>query len=148
MVPNSIIKPILIISYKFKLPPDISEKIFNHIIFFSAQKIIQNWYNHISIHNTNLTYLITCLPLLHGFYDTTHVYYYDLHDINVLRTFKICLKFFSISISCIDWWSNIIHYAYTGIFFSNNFSIFNPIFQENCIIIKNFQDILLRNSKF
>ena len=86
------IKSILLISNNFNLPNDISENIYYHLLNISTKKIINNWYRHISIHNTNLCQLVCKLNMKDGFYENSHIFYYDLHDINVLRTFRICIR--------------------------------------------------------
>tara|TARA_B110001450_G_scaffold237930_1_gene244574 strand:- start:53 stop:589 length:537 start_codon:yes stop_codon:yes gene_type:complete len=144
------IKSILLISNNFNLPNDISENIYYHLLNISTEKIINNWYRHISIHNTNLCQLVCKLNMKDGFYENTHIYYYDLHDINVLRTFRICYKMIDFNISCLAWWSDILNIAYNGHFFydttmckpgDNNLN--QAIFTE-CINIINSLIIKLR----
>lgn len=128
------IKSILLISNYFNLPRDISEKIFFHILNISTQKIINNWYRHISIHNTNLCELVCKLQVKDGFYENTYIYYYDLYDINVLRTFRICYKMIDFNISCLQWWNDILNIAYNGHFFHDK-NLNQDIFNESINII-------------
>lgn len=127
------IKSILLISKNFNLPYDISENIYYHLLNISTQKIVNNWYRHISIHNTNLSELVCKLHMKDGFYENIHIFYYDLHDINVLRTFRICYKMIDFKISCLAWWSDILNIAYNGHFFYDN-NLNQAIFTE-CINI-------------
>lgn len=127
---------VFILSKHFNLPYDINDKIFFYILNTSAQIIINSWYNHISIHNINLIYLINRLSLKTSYYDNVIYHYYDLHDINVLRTFRICFKYIDYMISSLNWWMDIITYAYNGTFFSNDFD--DIIFIQNRYIINLF----------
>jgi hypothetical protein len=128
------IKSILLISNNFNLPNDISENIYFYLLNISTQKIINNWYRHISIHNTNLCELVCKLNMKDGFYENTHIYYYDLYDINVLRTFRICYKMLDFNISCLTWWSDILNIANNGSYFIDNNSN-HAIFNESVNII-------------
>ena len=128
------IKPILLISNYFNLPQDISENIYFHLLNISTQKIINNWYRHIAIHNTNLCELVCKLHMKDGFYENTHIYYYNLYDISVLRTFRLCYKMLNFNISCFPWWSDILNIAYNGRFFHDNNSN-EDIFNESINII-------------
>ncbi len=123
------IKSILLISNNFNLPNDISENIYFYLLNISTQKIINIWYRHISIHNTNLCQLVCKLHMKDGFYENTHIFYYDLYDINVLRTFRICYKMLDFNISCLTWWSDILNIANNGHFFHDN-NLNQAIFTE------------------
>jgi len=145
-ITSSIIKPVLLLTSKFHLPYDIAEKIYLATIYNSAQKIINAWYNHIAIHNTNLSYLMTLLPLNRGYYYNTLIYYYDLHDINVLRTLRICCKYFNPYICSIQWWMDMIQTAFNGTLFTNHTSENYYIYIENGNIINTFMRRLLHHS--
>jgi hypothetical protein len=132
------IKSILLISNYFNLPHDISENIYFHLLNVSTQKIINYWYNHISIHNTNLCELVCKLQLKHGFYENTHVYYYDLHDINVLKTFKICYKMLDFNCSSFPWWNDTIKIAMNGMYFQDK-NLNQDIFNESCNVIRSLK---------
>ena len=146
MVQSYVAKPILLISNKFNLPRDISEHIYHYILNISAQRIINNWYNHIAIHNTNLSYLITQLPVCEGVYRGLHKYYYDLYDINVLRTFRICFKKINYNISSYSWWINVLNTASNGIYFTNNYYSLNQrhatIYHETSNLILHFYNVI------
>ena len=126
---NSLI-PLLFVAKNYNVPSDITRIIYCMIINNSAQKIIQNWYNYISIHNTNLCYLINKLHTLRA-YDTfgNYILYYDLHDISVATTFFICAKYIRPNISSKDWWFNIIDKAVNGTQYVHNFN--DPIVEDN-----------------
>ena len=131
------IKSILLISKNFNLPHDIFENIYYHLLNISANKIINNWYRHISIHNTNLSELVCKLNMKDGFYENTNIYYYDLYDINVLRTFRICYKMLDFNISCLCWWNDILNIAYNGRFFCFSYNNSKKIIYDESINIIN-----------
>lgn len=114
------IKSILLISNKFNLPSEISEYICHHVLYISAQKIINNWYNYICIHNSNLVTLVCKLHIKNGYYQNSYINYYDLNDINVLRTFRICYEMINLNISCHTWWGNVFKTLCAGIHFHHN----------------------------
>jgi len=139
IVNYNIIKSILLISNIFNLPSDISENICQHILYISAQKIINNWYRHISIHSSNLVNLVCKLRINNGFYQHSNIYYYNLHDINVLRTFRICYKMIDLNISCHVWWSDIFRIACNGRYFKDE-SLDTDIFYQSLNIITLFHN--------
>jgi len=135
---------VFILSKHFNLPYDINEKILFYILNTSAQVIINYWYNHIAIHNINLIYLINRLSLKTSYYNNVIYHFYDLHDINVLRTFRICFKYIDYMICSLDWWMDTITYAYNGTFFSNNFD--DIIFIQSRNIINMFMVNILNHA--
>ena len=145
-ITTTIIKNILLLTSNFNLPYDVSEKIYRATIYNAAQKIINAWYNHIVFHNTNLSYLMTLMPLKHGNYNNTLIYYYDLHDINVLITLRICFKNFDPYICSIQWWMDMMIKAFNGTLFTNHDSETQMIYIENVTIINTFMRILLHHS--
>ena len=118
------IKSILLISKNFNLPSEISEYICHYILHISAQKIINNWYNHICIHNSNLVNLVCKLDIKEAYYQNSYINYYDLNDINVLRTFTICYKMIDLNISCHAWWCNVFKTLCAGIHIHNHSDIY------------------------
>ena len=124
------IKSILLISKNFNLPSEISEYIYFFILSIYTQKIINNWYKHISVHDSNLVTLISKLPIYSGrsFFGDIYYEYYDLYDTNVLTTLKICYKFIDFNISDYQWWFWSFKIACNGRFFRNYYkkqSVYN-----------------------
>ena len=113
------------------------------IINQSAQYIIDKWYSHIIIHNTNLIHITCNLPLNINYdnYGMSY-YYYDLTSKNVGITFNICNKYLNTIISSQDWWFNHIKFAFNGISVINISSINHDIYTFNCNSIYNFYNKL------
>jgi len=104
---NYIISIINICSF-YNIPIDISKFIYKLFINKSASIIQNKWFNYIIIHNTNLCYIINQLNIYRicNFNFSILNYYYNLNDINVLYSFKICIKYFKPNISDKVWWLN------------------------------------------
>lgn len=140
--------PLLLVCNKFSIPSDISKIIYYELLNSYAQTIINHWYSHIVLHNTNLCILIQKLNLyIH--YDTFGMpfYYYDLFDKKVGITFNICYKYIDLNISSIEWWINRLNYAFNAlslIRYQNNLINYNfeDIFKYNYNAISNFYDLL------
>ena len=130
---NSLI-PLLNLANYYSIPSDITFIIYSMIIHNAAQKIINNWYNHISIHNINLFYIVHKLPILRDFDNFGNIIsYYNLHDNYVATTFFICSKYIQPNISSYDWWFNIIQYAINGINYIHDFN--DPIIERSLTYI-------------
>jgi len=115
-----------LIARKFNLPSDLQFYLFNHFINASAQLIIHNWYNFISIHNTNLCYLVNKLNIIQGHdFTGSTLHYYDINDKTVQTTFKICFYYIKPKISSKSWWIQIIEYANNGFYFIDNHNDLN-----------------------
>lgn len=99
---------ILNISNFYNIPIDISNFIYKLFISKSANIIINKWFDYVVIHNSNLCNIINQLNIIRitnsNFTIVDH--YYNLNDINVLYSFKICLKYFKPNISDKSWWLN------------------------------------------
>ena len=110
------IHSLLLVSHFYKLPNDVCVVIFNFIKNFCAQKIIDSWYNHIIIQNVNPCNLINRL-VIYGSHNIFNEYfqYYDLNNINVLNTFKICDKYLNPRIADKSWWFFILQRGFNGI---------------------------------
>jgi hypothetical protein len=136
MFHTSSLLPILFISKFFKLPDDITQLIYSFLINTSAQLIIDKWYSFINIHNTNLCYIATKIPLLqgHSLYGDT-ISYYDLHDKKLNITLSICAKYIKPSISDKNWWCNFAQNGFNGLIFVHNDSDY--IVKSNLDILTN-----------
>jgi hypothetical protein len=112
---------IFILGKKFNLPPDITQLICNFVINNSANIIIDKWYSYINIHNINLCYIVNKLPILQGHdYFGNTISYYDLHDIHLKHTLKICSKYIRRNISYRDWWIKFVTRVSNGYYFVHN----------------------------
>ena len=130
---NSLI-PLLNLANYYSIPSDITFFIYSMIIHNAAQIIIHNWYNHISIHNINLVYIVNKLTILRDFDHFGNIIsFYNLHDNNVATTFFICSKYIQPNISSYDWWFNIIQYAINGINYIHDFN--DPIIERSLTYI-------------
>lgn len=112
---NSLL-PLLCVCKFYSIPSDISFIIYKFLINRSAQCIIDSWYNHVMIHNTNLCLIVYRLDLYMQ-YDPFGMpfYYYDLYDKKVGITFNICYKYIDLSICDISWWMHHLTYAFNGL---------------------------------
>ncbi len=113
--------PILCVCKFYSIPSDISFIIFNFHINRSAQLIIDSWYNHVMIHNINLTYILSRLQLYID-YDPFGMpfYYYNLYDKKLGIAFNICHKYLNLNICDINWWINRVTYAFNGLTLHNH----------------------------
>lgn len=144
------IKSILLISKNFNLPSEISEYIYFFIFSIYTQKIINNWYKHICIHNYNLVTLISKLNIYSGYstFGTTYYQYYDLYDSNVLTTLKVCYKFIDFNISDYKWWYDTFNIACNGRFFRNYYKKQNVYFKSLDIIQLFYQKMRAYRQRF
>lgn len=113
--------PLLCVCKFYSIPSDISFIIFNFHINRSAQLIIDSWYNHIMIHNINLSNILSRLQLYMG-YDPFGMpfFYYNLYDKKVGITFNICYKYINLNICDIPWWMHRLTYAFNGLTLHNH----------------------------
>ena len=83
--------------------------------------IIDKWYSYINIHNINLCNIVNKLPILQGHdYFGGTISYYNLHDVNLTYTLKICSKYIRRNISSKDWWNKFITRVSNGYYFVDN----------------------------
>jgi len=117
------------ISNFFFIPNDISIFIYKLFINKSATIIQKKWFDYVIIHNTNLCYIINQLKVIRvSNTDFTIVnYYYNLNDISVLHSFKICLKYFKLNISDRSWWLNKLYLLNQSLLY-NCFNIDNELY--------------------
>ena len=117
--------PIYNISNKFNIPYEILRYIYFTLINNSSNIIINKWYSYIEIHNTNLARIINKIPQKYYYNGFCTYYYYDLNDINLYITLKICLKYIKPGISDKYWWNNFLQYCFYGksFCFPNNVDI-------------------------
>ena len=92
----------------YNIPIEILKFIYNIFINNSASIIQNKWYDYVIIHNTNLCNIINQLEIKRISNSDFSIinYYYNLNDINVLYSFKICLKYLKPNISDKSWWFN------------------------------------------
>jgi hypothetical protein len=102
---------IINISNSYSIPNDISKIIYKLFIDKSASIIQKIWFNYVIIHNSNLCHIINQLKVIRVSNPNFTIidYYYNLNDIRVLYSFKICLKYFKPNISDKSWWLNKLH---------------------------------------
>ena len=130
------IKNILLVSYHFNIPPEISKLIYDNLIQHYATIITKSWFSYIHIHNSNLCNIINRLTLYkYKYFNNNHFFYYDINDKIVQNTFSICSKLIKPNISSEEWWYKIIVYALNGFLFMND-EYYNPT------IYKTHQNIL------
>jgi len=96
------------ISNFYDIPNDISLFIYKLFINKSASIIQNKWFDYVIIHNTNLCNIINQLKVIRISNSNFSIvnYYYNLNDINVLYSFKICFKYIKPNISDRSWWLN------------------------------------------
>jgi len=113
--------PFLFISKKFNLPSDLAQYIYYILIHDSAQIIMNAYWSHIKIHNTNLCYIVNNLsPNLDYDMFGNPFFWYDNTDIKVLNTFNICLKYIRPAISDYHYWIDQIKKLINGRSMLNN----------------------------
>lgn len=138
---DHIIYKINILSIKFNIDHDIRNLIYKIIINTAQEKIVKNWYNFISIHNTNLAYLISKLTVKRhnlSLLPYQEISYYDLTDKNVQISFNICYKYFSKKICDKTWWLEKLRYGICGLWVINESNLTDDIMNT----YNNIQDIM------
>lgn len=118
IIHNKTLYSVLFLCHNFSIPSDVSKIIYDFLLQKSAQNIIDKWYSYVNIHNTNLVKLVLNLKKKTYFNNITGSwkYYYNVTDIHVYNTFKICIKYIKPSISSKNWWIEHIQYLFNGFY--------------------------------
>lgn len=130
IIQNKTFYYVLMVCRKYSIPGDVSKIIYEWLLHNSAQDIIDKWYSYIKIHNTNLVTLVVNLKKhFHYCNITGGFFYYNITDINVYNTFKICIKYIKPSISSKNWWIEHIQYLLNGFQYNPDYygRYYNPI---------------------
>ena len=117
IIQNKTFWNVLMVCHKYSIPSDVSKIIYDWLLHKSSQNIIDKWYSYVKIHNTNLVTLV--VNLKKNFYYspiTGGYFFYDVKDINVYTTFKICIKYIKPIISSKNWWIEHIQYLLNGFY--------------------------------
>lgn len=127
------------ISNFYYIPIDISNFIYKLFINKSVSIIQNKWFDYVIIHNTNLCYIINQLKVLRvsNANFTIVNYYFNLNNINVLHSFKICLKYFKINISDRSWWLNKLYILNQSLLY-DCFNISNELYFQYTYIYSLF----------
>ncbi len=139
--------PILHICKIYKLPSDITQFIYYYIINQSAQKIIDKWFSFVTIHNSNLCYIVNLIPLIRVNTSGDHlISYYDLQDKKLNIALSICVKYIKPSISDNNWWSNFLKKGFNGFMFMF-IDNYDDIAQQNISFLNQIYDIFEKSNK-
>jgi len=137
--------PVLRICTFYKLPSDITQFIYYDIINTSAQKIIDKWFSFVTIHNSNLCYIVNLIPIIQvNTSGDRFISYYDLQDKKLNIALSICVKYIKPSISDNNWWSNFLKNGFNGFIFIDNY---DDIAQQNISFLNQIYDIFEKSNK-
>jgi len=136
------------ISNFYDIPNDISLFIYKLFINKSASIIQNKWFDYVIIHNTNLCNIINQLKVIRISNSNFSIvnYYYNLNDINVLYSFKICLKYIKPNISDRSWWLNKLDILNQSLLYQC-FNIDNDLYFQYTYIYSIFYFKLKKNKK-
>jgi hypothetical protein len=139
MIFTTYLIPTFRISTFYKLPSEITQIIYYHIINTFAQKIINKWFHFVTIHNSNLCYIVNLFPKKQkNTYGNHIISYYDLQDKKLNIALSICVKYIKPSISDKNWWSHFIKTALNGFIFINKY---DHITKKNIFYINEIYNI-------
>jgi hypothetical protein len=145
MIHTSFLIPTLHICKFYKLPSDITQFIYYDIINTSAQKIIDKWFSFVSIHNSNLCYIVNIIPIIQvNTSGDRLISYYDLQDKKLNIALSICVKYIKPSISDNNWWSYFLKNGFNGFMFIDNY---DDIAQQNISFLNQIYDIFEKSNK-
>jgi len=145
MIHTSFLIPTLHICKFYKLPSDITQFIYYDIINTSAQKIIDKWFSFVTIHNSNLCYIVNTIPIIQvNTSGDRLISYYDLQDKKLNIALSICVKYIKPSISDNNWWSNFLKNGFNGFIFIDNY---DDIAQQNISFLNQIYDIFEKSNK-
>lgn len=127
------------ISNFYFIPNDISNFIYKLFINKSASIIQKKWFDYVIIHNTNLCNIINQLKVFNVSSNNITMVnnYYNLKDICVLYSFKICLKYFKLNISDRSWWLNKLHLLNQSLLY-HCFNIDNELYFKYTYVLSCF----------
>jgi len=138
--------PVLRICTFYKLPSEVTQLIYYNIINSSAQKIIDKWFSFVTIHNSNLCYIVNLIPIIQIdiFFGNNLISYYDLQNKKLNIVLSICVKYIKPSISDKNWWSNFLKKGFNGFMFIDNY---DDIAQQNISFLNQIYDIFEKSNK-